>query len=197
MLKKITDILDKKKCIESQLYFDATIQLYDLEPSPASAYLIAKMYLKESKFSDAIHYLSEATALEDEEDLAKIYFYMAQCNKELNKYSEARRNARKAIEYNSAYGAAYILIGDLYGTTAKDCGDNDLTKRVGYWAAVDKYVKAKQVDPEVAEMANNRIREYSAHFPTTETIFFYNLKEGDTYKVECWINETTRIRAAK
>ncbi len=197
LLKKITDILDKKKCVESQLYFDATVQLYKMEPSPESAYLIGKMYLKDFKYNDAVNYLTEATAMEDEEELPKIYFYIAQCNKELNKFIEARRNALKALEYNQSYGAAYILIGDLYGTTAKDCGDNDLDKRAGYWAAVDKYMKAKQVDPEVADMANSRIRDYSAHFPTLETIFFNNLKEGDPYKIECWINETTIIRAAK
>jgi tetratricopeptide (TPR) repeat protein len=197
LLNKIIDILDKKNCIESQLYFDATVQLYKMEPSPASAYLIGRMYLKEEDYNQALPYLKEATALEDEEQLSKIYFYMAMVNQKLNKLSEARKNARKAIENNANYGDAYILIGDLYGASASGCGDNDLTKRVGYWAAVDKYAKAKRVDPEVTDLANSRIREYSKHFPTTETIFFYNLKEGDSYKVECWINETTRIRAAK
>ncbi len=197
LLNKIIDILDKKGCVESQLYFDATVQLYKMEPSPASAYLIGRMYLKEKQYAEALPYLKQATALEDEEELSKIYFYMAMVNQNQNKFSEARENALKAIKNNPNYGEAYILIGDLYGTTARDCGDNDLTTRVGYWAAVDKYEKAKQVDPTVAEDANSRIRQYSAHFPTMETIFFYNLKEGETYKVECWINENTKVRAAK
>ncbi|MBU1014425.1 MAG: hypothetical protein KKG99_15610 [Bacteroidetes bacterium] len=197
LLKKITDILDKKRCNESQLFFDASVQLYKLEPSPASAYLIGKMYLKSENINEALRYLTEATALQDTDDLALIYFYMARCNQSLNKYAEARKNALKAIDYKPNYGEAYILIGDLYGMTAKDCGDNELTSRVGYWAAVDKYEKAKQVDPELAEIANDRIRKYAIHFPTTETIFFYNYQEGDMYKIECWINETTKIRGAK
>ena len=197
LLKKMIDILDKKKCVESQLYFDATIQLYKIEPSPASAYLIGKMYLKEENYKEALTYLNQATALEDTEDLALIYFYIAKCNQSANQYSEARKNALKAIEKNPEYGSAYILIGDLYAVSADDCGGNDLTKRVAYWAAVDKYQKAKQVDSAVEEVANKRIKEYSVHFPTIETIFFYNLKEGDSYKVECWINETTIVRGAK
>lgn len=197
LLNKIIGILDKKGCEESQLYFDATVQLYKMEPSPTSAYLIGRMYMIDQNYTEALKYLTEATTLEDDEDLAKIYFYIALINQKQNKMSGARRNARKAIENNPNYGEAYILIGDLYGTSAKDCGGNDLTNRVAYWAAVDKYQKAKQVDKSVVEIANKRIRDYSAHFPTTETIFFYNLKEGETYKVECWINETTRIRATK
>jgi len=86
----------------------------------------------------------------------------------------------------------------MYAASASDCGDNDLTKKVAYWAAVDKYMRAKQVDPEVAEIAQSRISTFSQQFPNSETIFFYDLKEGDTYTVECWINEkTTTVRALK
>ena len=66
----------------------------------------------------------------------------------------------------------------------------------GYWAAVDKYVKAKHVDPEMAAAMNKKIAIYKAHFPTRETMFFYNIKPGDKYKVGCWINETTIARAS-
>lgn len=197
LLKKITAILDKKKCIESQLYFDATVQLYKLEPSPQSAYLIGKMFLKEENHADALTYLSEAVNIEDIDKRALTYQYMAMCNQNQNKSSEARRNARKSIELNPENGNAYILIGDLYAASARRCGDNDLTNKVAYWAAVDKYRKAKRVDPSVAVVANKRINTYRKYFPTAETIFFYNLKEGDTYKVECWINENTTIRATK
>lgn len=197
LLKKITSILDKKKCVEDQLYFDATIQLYKLEPSPESAYLIGRMYLKDEKFKDAITYLSEAVNLEDEDRKSIAYFYLAVCNFNLNKYSQARRDALKSVEFNPNYGDPYMLIGDMYAARAASCGDDDLTNKVAYWAAVDKYSKAKRVDATLTDKANAKIRLYRKYFPTTETIFFFNLKEGDTYKVECWINENTKIRAAK
>jgi hypothetical protein len=109
----------------------------------------------------------------------------------------ARTYALKSAALDPAEGEPYIMIGDLYAESAKDCGDNDLTSRVAFWAAVDKYLKAKQVDPGLAEEADKRISTYSQYFPAAATIFFYALKEGDTYRVECWINEDTRIRAAK
>ena len=197
LLQKITDILDSKKCHDSQLYFDASVQLYKLEPSPESAFLIAKMYLREKDYNEALIYLGQATSMEDADKLADAYYYMALCNQQANDYREARKNARLTLDNNPNYGAAYILIGDIYAASAKECGGNDLTNKVAYWAAVDKYYKAKRVDETVAEIANSRINSYAAHFPTTETIFFYNLKEGEDYEVECWINEKTKVRAAK
>ena len=45
LLKKITAILDKKKCVDAPLYFETCVNLHKLEPSPESAYLIGKMLL--------------------------------------------------------------------------------------------------------------------------------------------------------
>lgn len=199
LLKKITSILDQKGCEEEQLFMDATIQLYQLEPSPEAAYLIARMFLAgvNKDYTKALTYLNEATKMTDNDKLAKIYFYIAMINNEAKKYSVARSNARKSLEYDPNNAQPYIMIGDMYAQSAKKCGDNDLTKRVAYWAAVDQYIKARRADPSSANVANKRIRDYSKHFPSMETIFFYDLKEGDKYKVECWINETTTIRASK
>jgi hypothetical protein len=53
------------------------------------------------------------------------------------------------------------------------------------------------VDPALTEDADKRIKTYSVYFPPTEVLFFYNMNEGDSYTVGCWINETTTVRAAK
>ena len=197
LLKKISDNLDKKKCQDDPLYFKVTKRLYELEPSPASAYLIGKMLLKEEKWSEAIDYLKQTEGMEDKEVVKKSYKYIAEAYRVLKNFPTSRNYALKAAELDPADGEPYIIIGDLYAESAKDCGDNELTKRVAYWAAVDKYYKAKQVDPNVSELASKRISSYSIYFPPMETIFFYNLKEGDSYRVECWINEETKVRAAK
>jgi len=57
--------------------------------------------------------------------------------------------------------------------------------------------RAKQVDPSLAGEMDKKIATYSVYFPAASTIFFYAMKEGDTYRVECWINEDTKIRASK
>ena len=115
----------------------------------------------------------------------------------LNNFPSARTYFLKAAALNPANGELYLLIGDMYAESAKNCGDNDLTSRVAFWVAVDKYYKAKQVDPALAPEADKKIGSYSIYFPAASTIFFYTLKEGDTYRVECWINEDTIVRAAK
>jgi tetratricopeptide (TPR) repeat protein len=197
LLKKITKILDEKNCHEDPLYFEATKKLYELEPSPASAYLIGKMLLNEGKYAEAIEYLKETEKLEDSKSVEKSYMYIAHAYRALNNFPAARTYALKVASMNPNNGEPYILIGDMYAESAKSCGDNELTTRVAFWAAVDKYITARQVDPTVADEADKKIATYSMYFPPIATIFFYTLKEGDTYRVECWINEDTKIRAAK
>ena len=197
MLKKLTKLLDKKKCVEEPLYFDATLKLYELDPSPEAAYLIGKMMMKNEDYNEAIKYLKEGEKLEDDEYVFNSYLLLAEAYSRLMNYPAGRSYALKAASVNPNDGHPYILIGDMYAASSKECGTNDLDKKAVYWAAVDKYYQARRVDESLADIANSRINTYSAYFPMSETIFFHNLNEGDDYQVECWINETTKVRAAK
>jgi len=198
LLNKITKILKKKKCTSSPLFFAATEKLYQLEPTPKAAMLMGKMLIEKEDYTGAAAYMEEAVEMiESDQEKSEILADLGRIYYKLNQYSKARTYARKAIALNPADGMSYILIGDMYAASASKCGSNELTKLAAYWAAVDKYYQAKRADSEVAEMAAKRVSTYSKHFPTLETIFFHDLKEGETYKVECWINETTKVRAAK
>ena len=198
LLKKVTKILKKKKCTDSPLFFATTKKLYELEPTPKAAMLMGKMLIEEENYQEAAKYMEEAVGMIDDKrekadilsDLGKIYY-------KLNNYPKARTYARQALDMNPFDGMSYILIGDMYASSASDCGDNELSKKAAYWAAIDKYVQAKKADAELTELANKRIATYSKYYPTMETIFFHDLKEGESYQVECWINETTSVRAAK
>jgi len=197
LLNKITKLLDKKNCQESQLYFEATVALYKLSPSPESAYLIGKMMLKEEKYNEAVPYLEEAIKMENTDRAYKALIFLAEDFQSLNKFQKARTIALKAAKLKPTEGKPYIIIGDMYAASAKDCGNDELTRKVAYWAAVDKYKKAKAVESDLAASMAKRISSYQQHFPATELLFFHNLNEGDSYVVECWINETTTVRAAK
>lgn len=197
LLTKITNILDKKKCTSDPLFFEATVNLYEAQPSPESAYMIGKMLMIQQKYKDAVPYMEEALNMEDADKKQSAYIYLAEINSFLKNYSKARSLAYEAAKLNPEDGKPYVLIGDMYAASAKDCGNDDLTTKVAYWAAVDKYYKAKQIDPELAESMNKRISSYEKHFPATELLFFHNLKEGESYTVGCWINEVTKVRAAK
>lgn len=197
LLKKITKILDKKNCTDSELFFKATENLHNLEPTANSAKLMGKMYIKREDYNKATTYLLQAIDLyEDDNDRADAQYLLANVYFQVKQYSTARSQCYEVLKVRSNDGKAYILIGDLYASSAKDCGDNDLTNKVAYWVAVDKYYKAKTVDPSVEELATTKINTFSRYFPATETIFFYDLKKGDSYTVGCWINETTTVRTS-
>ncbi|MBM3435924.1 MAG: tetratricopeptide repeat protein, partial [Bacteroidetes bacterium] len=197
LLKKITKILDKKDCTDSELFFRATENLHKAEPSARTAELMAKMYIKREDYNKAAEYLLEAIKLyEDDNERADAHFFLANVYYQLKQLSSARAQCYEVLKVRPNEGKTYILIGDLYASSAKECGDNQLTERVAYWAAVDKYYKAKSVDPSVEELAITKINTFSQYFPATETIFFYDLKKGDSYTVGCWINETTIVRSS-
>ena len=112
----------------------------------------------------------------------------------LNDPQIARRYALQAINLRPGWGEPFLLIGDIY-TRAVDCFADEFKKNAVYWIAVDKYIQAKSVDPSVTEKADERIQNYSAYFPDAETLFFNGLKVGDQYKIGCWINEKTTVKA--
>jgi len=197
LLKKITKILDKKNCTDSELFFKATENLHYLEPNANSAKLMGKMYIKREEYNKATTYLLQAIDLyEDDNDKADVQYLLANVYFQVKQFSSARAQCYEVLKVRPNDGKAYILIGDLYAASAKDCGDNDLTNKVAYWVAVDKYIKAKNVDPSVDELATTKINTFSRYFPATETVFFYDLKKGDSYTVGCWINETTTVRTS-
>lgn len=197
LLYKIINLFDRKGCTDDPLYLNATLKAYELDPSPQSAFAIGKMFFRSKEYAKSIDFLKEAEKLESPADRADGMLLLANSYKETGNQSRSREAALKSIQARPNNGAAFILIGDLYAASAKDCGTNELTTNAVYWAAVDKYLEARRVDPSVAEEATQRINIYSKHFPSAETIFFHGFAEGNSFRIECWINENTTMRPAK
>lgn len=198
LLKKITNILERKDCTKEDLFFKATENLHRLEPSAQSAYLMGTLNLKKENYSKASEYLQEAANLyEDSSDKIKALELLANINFNQRNFTQARANAIKILQINPNYGKAYMLIGDLYAGSSSMCTGDDLGGKTVFWAAIDKYLKARSVDPSVEADANAKIAQYSRHFPAAQDLFFRDLQEGTSYTVGCWINETTTIRGSK
>lgn len=194
LLNKIATVLSARNCDKSDLYLAVAIKLHKLNPSPESAYFIGKRYLSDQEYAKATNYLLEATKSTDTKSAEQAYKYLAQIMLKESKWEQGRAYARKAIELDKTDGEPYMIIGYLYASSGKDCNVNPLHAKAVLWAAVDKFEQAKRVDPSMAARANEMIRDYSKMFPTSEDAFFYNVFEGDTYEVGCWINETTKAR---
>ncbi len=197
-LSKLTALMEKKGCTKDPLYFKAAERLYELEPVACAACTLGKAFLKVELYNDAIKYLNEAVkGLEKPLEKAEAYLVLAEAYRNAGQYANARAAALKSAEFNPADGMPYIIIGDLYMTTAGSCGDNPVTKRAGYWAAADKYAKAKSLatDPDVVNLASQRYNSAYSNFPKSEDLFFYNITKGSSYSVSCWYNEATIVRS--
>jgi tetratricopeptide (TPR) repeat protein len=196
--KKIRSLMSANRCTSHPLYLNASVQIFKGEPNADLALDIARLQYEAKNAREAEKYYNEAINLESAVDKrANIYYELALLTfTELKNLSKAREIAFKAIEENPNMGKAYKLIGDVYASE-RNCGSNDFEKKTVYWAAVDKYIKAKQVDPELTDAMDNLISTYSQYFPSKEDIFFYDLKVGDSYTVGCWINERTTVRDRK
>lgn len=208
MLQKIAKLYKRVRCTESEVYFAACEAAHKLQPTQESAAGCASMAAKKGDYEAAIAYYDQAikyAMVEDElEDVADYQYNAAvYCFANLKKYPEARKYAQASIStlsglgINKGQGRCYIIIGMAYAASrpyGNDAKGAILNKTV-YWAAVDKFVKAKQVDPSVEATANEYISSYSRYYPTKEERFdLPNEFSGSTFYVGGWIGETTAIR---
>ncbi len=115
----------------------------------------------------------------------------------LKKFSTARNWANKAAENKPGWGKPYKLIGDMYASSGPLCGPGrGWESQVVVWVAMDMWYKAKK-DPSVAAAAQKSINKYSQYLPEKQDGFMRGVKEGDSYKVPCWIQRTTKVRFKK
>lgn len=169
-------------------------------PPPAGPLRLAKEALEDARFKEAIGHYEDYIAKTDDAEkkgrftlrIARIYYV------HLKSFSRAREYARKAMKHRPDWGDPLLLIGRLYASSGPLCGPGrGWDSQIVTWPAIDKWQQAKRVDPEAAAEANKFIRQYQKYMPDVEQIFQRGLKEGDSFRVGCWIQETTRIRAAK
>jgi tetratricopeptide (TPR) repeat protein len=208
MLQKIAKLYKRVRCTESDVYFAACEAAHKLQPTDESAAGCASMAAKKGDYEQAIEYYDQAIKLamvEDElEDVADYQYNVAfYYYNNLKKFPEARKYAQASIATlnglgeTKGQGRCYIIIGMCYAAShpyGDDAKGRILNKTV-YWAAVDKFVKAKQVDPSVEAQATEFISSYSKYYPTKEERFdLPNEFSGSTFLVGGWINEYTNIR---
>ncbi len=156
--------------------------------------------LKQGRYKDAIKKFKGYFKTVDNPDkkgdiallIAKIYYI------HLSDFPDARTWALKASEYKHNWGDPYILIGKLYASSGELCGGGSgWDAQVVVWPAIDKWKKAIELDPSVQAEAQALIDKYRQYMPSVAEIFARtSIDVGDLYKVECWIQEKTRVRAA-
>lgn len=195
-LNKVISFYKRVRCTESEVYFAAAVAAHKIQPSSESANALAEMSYKKSEFQNAISFYEEATKLATEKnDKADYQYKIAQIYyNEFNNYPRAREFARNSLEFKPNNGDPYLLIGIMYAKSRSIYDDPILAKTI-YWVAVDKFIKAKQVDSKSADDADKLIRTYTAYFPSKEDIFMHpELQAGKSFTVGGWIGESTICR---
>ena len=160
--------------------------------------LLANKAYKAGNFQEAITKYKEAIDKETDDlkkaayhnSLASIYF------RKLKDNSSAISSAKTATKLNPSYGKAYMLLGDIYAKKSRSCGD-DWKTRLVIIAAMDKYSKARSVDPSINDEAGKKIGLYASALPQKTEGFMRKVKEGQKVNCGCGIGETVSVRFAK
>lgn len=202
MLNKIMALYRKVGCVESDVYFAAAEASHKLAPTAESAAGCAAMSKKKGDWKGAIEYYDQATDLaESNEDKAEYQFRAAHLlYDKVKNFPQARTYLRKSLDFNGDQGRCYILMGILYASSQPYSKEEygakaPILNKTVYWVAVDKFNKAKQVEPGCAEEANKLISTYAKYFPTKEERFDLPGEfNGSTFTVGGWIGETTNVR---
>ncbi|MDR1779237.1 MAG: tetratricopeptide repeat protein [Tannerella sp.] len=195
-LKETLVLLRRVQCQDSEVFFKASEYAHRIEPTAESALGMGKQSLKNEDFELAEKYLLEAVNLSTETDVkGDIYYSLALMAYNNKSYSKARTYCLQAVEADPAKGTPYLLIGNMYAATANSTSDDPVIRKCAFYAAVDKFEKARQVDESVSAEAGKLISSYRQYFPTNEEIFMHpDLEKGKAVTIGGWIGERTIVR---
>lgn len=194
VLQKALNVLKLMRCTDSEAYYAASDYMYRIKPTADAAIGVGYMYIKKEQYEKAMPYIDEALAMEtDNAKKAEMAYLAAASLSGAKKYSQARKYCYDALKYNENFGNAYILLANLYAASPNWSNEGALN-RCTYFVCIDKLQRAKNVDPSVAEKANELIANYSRYTPEAKDLFMLGYKPGDRVTVGGWIGESTTIR---
>ncbi|MCS6979370.1 MAG: tetratricopeptide repeat protein [Flavobacteriales bacterium] len=201
-IQKAASNLERKECHKKDEFKTLPVvgQIFQenarLQGTADAFYKLAVFYFGINQNKEGETFLQKAVDLEQDAEKKAQYLYLqATLRFQAKEYAEARSLARRAIQLRPNWGDPYILIGDMYRQSS--CGDDACSKGGPAWAAVDKYVQARQADPSCADKVASRLAAAQNLYPSQSECFFLSLKDGDSYRVGCWIDESTTVRTKK
>ena len=192
-LKRAASRMDSKDCSDDPLFVTLVEALHNLDPSADSAYYLGLLNDKKGNNKDALKYYEESITLEgDSYKKAKILYKIAIKFKNAGRKSSARSYAMKALKYQPSMGRAYLMISNLYASSANDCGDSQFNKRAVYWLAANTARKAGEVDASIKKDARKTAEAFVGRAPSKTDIFTEG-NQGATIKFSCWINSSVKV----
>ena len=196
-LKTTMILFNRVGCNETEAYFAAANYAHQIEPTYESAMGIAYQAFKKNDNATAEKYFLDAIELaSNNADKSTVNYLIATIALSSNSYQKARTYAQRAFEANPNNGKALILIGQAYGASASSVYPSDpVLRKMVFVLAADKFERARQVDPSIADDANRLLGQYRNQFPSREEVFMHpDLTPGEAFTVGGWINERTTVR---
>jgi len=192
-VKRAVSRMFSKECTDDPMFkklFEAQLAL---EPSPEAYVYGALLKNKAGDSKGAIADFNKAVELQsDSYKKSDLLYKIATIYRKSGSKSTARNYAQKAIKANGSNGKAYLLIANLYATSANACGSSAFEKRAIYWKAADMARKAGRVDPSLRGRANKSATSYAAKAPSKEMIFSSGMA-GKTVTFSCWVGGSVKV----
>lgn len=193
-LKRAVSRMYAKECTEDPLYEKLVEAYVAADPSPQASVFFAGILYKKGKETEAMEYYKKAVEQEpDAFKKAENLYKIAQLFAKKGRKSQARNYANQALQNKPSMGKAYLLIANLYATSANACGSTEFDKRMVYAAALRKARRAASVDPSIASKAAKYIKNYLSQEPSRKLIFTVGIKPGTPHTIKCWIGETVKV----
>ncbi|MBC8755426.1 hypothetical protein H2O64_12115 [Kordia sp. YSTF-M3] len=193
-LKRAAGRLDAKGCDEDPLFVELVEAVDALEPSANSKRYLSGIYQRKGDSRKAEDYLKQSLSMEtDPIRKGKLLYKIADKAKKSGQKSKARQYYLEAVQNNPSLGSAYLKIAQLYASSVNQCGNDEFTKRAGYWKAAEMARKAGQVDPSLKSIANRTVSSYMQSAPSKSQIFSKGYKGGEKISLNCWIGGSVRV----
>ena len=191
-VKRAVGRMFSKECTDDPMFrklFEAQLAL---DPS-ADAYMYGGVLKQKSgDMNGALADFNKAVELETDSYKKSEILYKIATTVRRSSSSQARSYALKSIDANPANGKAYLLIANLYGNSANDCGSTPFEKRAIYWKAASMARKAATVDPALSGRASQAAASYEAKAPSKEMIFSSGMA-GKTISFSCFVGGSVTV----
>lgn len=192
-VKRAVGRMFNKECTDDPMFQKLFETQMALDPSAEGWVYSGTIKMKNGDTQGALADFDKAMSLQtDSKKRSGIAYKVAVINKRKGSKSTARKYAQMAIDADPANGRAYLLIANLYASSANDCGSTTFEKRAIYWKATDMAVRAGRVDPALSSSANQAAASYRAKAPS-KTDIFNSGNAGKTISFSCWVGGSVKV----
>ncbi|MCC5919472.1 MAG: hypothetical protein LAT68_04105 [Cyclobacteriaceae bacterium] len=186
--KKVFQLLLTGKCTDTDIFIEVAQPIYKEEPSAVLAKILASRAKTNGEPEKAIAYYKDAIEMMESNDKkADLHMDIADVHARSGSKNAARSAALTAVGLDPTKKEAYNFIGQLYMNSFESCrkGVSPVADRAIFIAAYDMFAKGGN---------SSKMQAAAEQFPSKSELFDYDYVEGDSFKVECWINETVTLK---